>query len=215
MFNQWLKDMLDKLPYLFNVEEGSNIRKLFQLTAEELYECKAGLEKIEHFQDIDTAEGATLDRIGLNVRQLRGQASDEIYRILIKSKIARNLSTGDINTIIRVLSITLDVDYEEIRIEELYADEFEPEPAAISLIRVPFAKLNEIGMSAVAFGRIVNTMVAAGVRVSVIDVAGSFQFSESGDLEYGEDSGFGDEVLEIGGFFGDVYQPEDDPEFPV
>ena len=53
--------------------------KLLGIVAGELQEARETIEKVDLWRDIDKAEGATLDRIGLNVQQLRGQATDPVY----------------------------------------------------------------------------------------------------------------------------------------
>src|SRR5690606_40463808 len=97
---------------------------------------------------------------GRVVLQPRGVARDEVYRILLKSKIARNLSTSDINTVISFLAVALYVEPSEIKIEEMYNDPFEPEPAAIKLIQLPIKTINEAGMDPQHMAMIIQRTVA-------------------------------------------------------
>lgn len=215
---------------------GSNISKLLQIVASELEDIHATLVGTEDWRDIDQAEGAVLDRIGFNVEQFRGGADDGIFRVLIKSKIGRNRSDGTIDKMIDVLSIALGADPSEIQIEETYTDLIAPEPAAISLISIPFAKLLEIGMSGAQFGQLVAKMTAAGVGVKSIEFFGTFELSSQYDaLENDTDIGFGQLVIlegfgtedygsgtyggsyEIigGGTLGAIYRPGVDDELPI
>ena len=109
------------------------------------------------------------------------------------------MSDGAINTIIRVLSIALQVEPEEIISKELW----ETEPAVIH-VSVPTEVLNASGFSFSQFGRLVNRVVAAGVRAYVL-LKGTFQFSET--LTTDDEKGFSDNDQLIGGYFGAVYDP--------
>ncbi len=124
-----LSDYFDKTP-------DSNISKLMSIFAAEAKEVKATNDRIRQWRNIDDAEGDGLDLIGQNVNQPRGIATDEVYRILLKSKIARNLSDGTIDMIIQVLAILLSVDHKMIKIKEKWNDSEEPEPAAIKVIEL-------------------------------------------------------------------------------
>lgn len=207
--------MIERLTDNYNKDPESKVGKLIRLLAEQLEDLQQTFRRIEEWRDIDRAEGQTLDRIGKVVIQQRGVATDEVYRILLKSKIARNLSTGDINTIIRVLAVALDVDYSEITIEELYNDPLEPEPAAIKVIQLPLKRINEAGMSPQHFAQIVQRTVAAGVRVGIIELTGTFEFSSGDEVEMDQGAGFSNEEQMIGGYFGYVYSPGEVAELPI
>src|ERR1044072_5972294 len=169
-----LKDMLRRFTDAYNKDPESNLGKLISIMHSQMAVLDNTLQEIDKRRDINYASGETLDRIGTNVVQDRGAATDEIYRVLIKSKIARNFSTSDTNTIIQVLSLALDAEPNEIKIKAKWNDPEEPEPAAIRLIKVPTRRLNEVGISPVQFGQIIQQTVAAGVRVAEIELTGTF-----------------------------------------
>lgn len=207
-------DIIARLTDVFVKSPDSNLGKLCGIMADQLRRVQETNDRIRRWRDIDQAKGKTLDMIGSNVGQPRGAATDEVYRIMIKSRIARNLSTADINTIIRVLAIALDADYSEIKIEEMYNDPVSPEPSAIKVIQMPLAKLNEAGMTPNQFGKIVKRTVAAGVRVGVIELTGTFTFGAApGEID--NNAGFGDIDGTIGGYFGAVYDPGQDTDLPI
>jgi hypothetical protein len=208
------QDLISRLTDYFAKDPNSNIGKLLAIFAEQFNDLEETQERMRDWRSIDSAEGATLDRIGTNVVQSRGPANDEVYRILIKSKIARNLSTGDINTIIRVLSVALDADPSAITIHETYNDPDEPEPAGISIIQVPLDQINLAGMSPSQFARIVQRTVAAGVRVGVIELTGTFEIGSIAD-NFDVDKGFSDVDGVDGGLLGYALVPEDDPDLPI
>ena len=213
-----LQKMLRRITDNYNKDPDSNVGKLLNIAATEIEDLEETADKIRLWRDIDEAEGETLDRIGYNVQQWRGQATDPVYRILIKSKIARNLSDGSINTVIGTLAITLDTEHKEIEVRELWGDPSEPEPAAI-FISVPTQRLNEIGFGLTQFGRLCNRIVAAGVKADVL-LQGTFQFSSDYDsVNTDSEKGFNElvngEPGKIGGYFGAVYDPADDPDLPI
>ncbi|PDO11566.1 MAG: hypothetical protein BLM47_00040 [Candidatus Reconcilbacillus cellulovorans] len=209
-----VQDMLRRLTDVFRKDPDSNIGKLMAIFAEQLQKLEQTVQRVEEWRDIDKAEGTTLDRIGENVGQPRGVATDEIYRILIKSKIARNLSKGDINTIITVLATALNTDPSEIRIVEMYNDPIAPEPATISIIQLPLKRINEVGMDPTQFARIVQRTVAAGVRVGVIELVGTFEYGSIGDPPDPE-RGFADINQTFGGTLGAAYSPGNVPDLPI
>lgn len=155
-----VKSIVSRFVDYFDKQPNSNISKLMKIFSDELQVLNTTTERVGDWRDIDNAEGQALDDIGTNINQHRGVATDEVYRILLKSKIARNLSDGSINTIIRVLAVALSVPFDQIKIQEKWNDPVEPEPAAIKVIEMPLAKINEAGLDPVNFMRIVQKTVA-------------------------------------------------------
>ncbi|PZD96481.1 hypothetical protein DNH61_07810 [Paenibacillus sambharensis] len=209
-----MKKMLDLLTDVYDKSPVSNIGKLFQIGARELQRLQTTLERIGHWRDIDQAQGKTLDRIGENVLQPRGSAADEVFRILIKSKIARNLSRGTVDTIIAVLSTVLDCRPSEIRIKELFHDPLQPQPAAISLIQLPVDRLNRVGMNPEQFAQIIQKTVSAGVSVGHIELTGTFSYGAVGE-ESDSEAGFSDLEQTVGGTLGAVYSSSTTGKLPI
>lgn len=208
--------LLEKLTDNYNKDPKSVLGKLLKIFADELTEVRNTLKKTKEWRDVDNAEGYGLDRIGFNVRQFRGMAPDEIYRVLIKSRIARNRSDGSINTIIQVLSMALGAETSDIKIVEGYTDPDDPEPASIKVMELPIKKILEIGMTAEQFGRMAAKTTAAGIGVKEIQMYGTFQFSSLlAEPETDIDTGFADVNMTQGGTLGMIYQPAIDIEFPL
>ncbi|MNY05308.1 hypothetical protein D3C86_1380240 [compost metagenome] len=114
-----------------------------------------------------------------------------------------------------MLALALNCDYKDIRIQEKFNDPAEPEAAAISLIRVPIKRLNEVGMSPMQFGQIIQRTVAAGVRVALVELSGTFQLSTKyAELETGP-IGLADLDMTTGGTLGEVYVPGYDYGLPI
>lgn len=208
-------DLIKKLMDIFAKAPNSNLSKLLSIAADQLRDVQETLQKIEEWRDIDKAKGTTLDLIGGNVVQKRGAATDEVYRIMIKTKIARNLSKGDVNTIIRVIAMAVGADYSEVKIRQKFNDPVDPEPAALSLMQLPLNRLNESGIELSQFVQIIQKTVAAGVRVNSVELTGTFQYASQYDqLETG-DTGFADIDMTTGGTLGELYESGDDYELPI
>jgi len=208
------KAIVNRFADYFNKHPNSNISKLMRIFSDELLELNTTTQRVSDWRDIESAEGVTLDDAGTNINQPRGVATDEVYRILLKSKIARNLSDGSINTIIQVLATALSVPTTQIKIQEKWNDELEPEPAAIKLIELPLAKINEAGLDPTNFVRIVQKTVAAGVKVGIIELTGTFELGTT-TIVVDDLKGFGNIEGTIGGYFGAVYTPSTDQELPI
>jgi hypothetical protein len=210
-----VKDIIRRLMDVFTKDPESNLGKLLNIMTEQLSALNDTQDRIRAWRDIDQAQGTTLDKTGTVVNQPRGVATDEVYRILIKSKIARNLSTGDINTIIQVLSTALNTSPSDIQIKEMWNDPYAPEPAAISVIKIPISIVNQVGISPTQFARIVQKTVAAGVRVGAIELSGTFQFASGNTVESDGNSGFANVSGSTGGTLGFVYSPGEDNDLPI
>ncbi|MGG0666977.1 DUF2612 domain-containing protein [Lederbergia citrisecunda] len=162
------KDIVRRFVDYFDKRPESNISKLISIFSEELEEAKGTNDFVRAWRSIDNAEGSTLDRIGEDVKQLRGVATDEHYRIALKAKIARNLSDGTMDSIINILSLVLSVPRNTVKIIEKWNDVRGREYAAIRLVGIPTASLINAGLTISDFVVIIQSVVAAGVKV--IDV---------------------------------------------
>lgn len=198
-------------PSLFAQHE-TRIMRLFRLVGQEIAQLRGAFAKTGAYRDLDSATGATLDRIGRNVRQFRGALSDETYRVLIKGKIARNLSRGDVNSVKRVLAVTLGVEPSDIVVEPLWAAAI-PEPAAV-VITTSLDALANAGLSPKQFAQISQLVVAAGVRVQSL-FEGTFQFAAGDQPEMDPDTGFADEDQTFGGTLGAWFDPGEAPLLPL
>jgi len=210
-----VRDMLNKLTDHYTKSPQSNIGKLLSIVNGQLDDLDQTLETMQLWRDIDLARGTTLDHIGQNVVQPRGAASDEVYRVLIKSKIARNLSRGDINTLIRVIAISVNAEFSEIEIHEKHADPSDPEPAAISLLRLPFSRISASEIDVRQFTRIMQKTIPAGVRVDAVELQGTFSFASGDEVEMDTSAGFADPDQTTGGTLGAVFTPAEEIDLPI
>jgi hypothetical protein len=206
-------DVLGKLSDHFKKNPDSNLGKVFTVFSEQLKDIEVTNTTIREWKSIDNAKGYGLDVIGKELNQPRGIATDEIYRVLLKSKNARNRSNGDINTMIRVLALALNTEYENILIREQWNDPVDPQEAAISLIELPIKQLNEVGLEPSQFAAIVKRTAAAGVKVSAIELTGTFEFGST--LTTDSEKGFSDINGTTGGYFGAVFVSGQNQELPL
>lgn len=210
------KDFLSKLTDAFTKSEKSNIGKLFIIVDQQISVLTNALEKTEEWRDIDNAQGKTLNKLGENVGQNRGQTTDEIYRVLIRGKVARNSSDGTINKIIHAIAKSLNCNYKDIQIinanDSSSSDEHEP--AAIIIKKIPLAALNAVGLSTSQFLQLVNALKPAGVRVAYITLEGSFSFAK-GTIEETSLEGFSELEQLSGGTLGGLFTPKNDFKLPI
>lgn len=98
----------------------TNIGKLFSLLGYGFDVIQENAERVRLWDNLDQAQGKSLDRYGANYGVYRGEASDEIYRVMIKVKILSMLSAGNLDTIINAAAILFDVKNSRIEIEEIF-----------------------------------------------------------------------------------------------
>lgn len=91
--------LIRRLPDTYAKQKSSRLFRLFRVIAAQFAQVRTALQTTERYRDIDQAAGYTLDLLGANVGQDRGQVSDYTYRGLIKGRIARNLSSGEFRTL--------------------------------------------------------------------------------------------------------------------
>lgn len=201
--------MIKRFTSNYNKSPLSNVSKISKIITDEMQELKDLFIKIELYNDVDNAKGKGLDDLGANIRQYRGEVSDELYRVLIKSKIARNNANGTLNNILDVLSLSLNADKNTIKLSE----GTNPNYYSINITEVPIAVLNEIGMSVTQLGRLIKTMTGAGITLESVAFSGTFEYVN--ELVNDINLGYGDVDMTNGGTLGDVYQSANDNNLPL
>lgn len=209
MSNEVLDKFVERLTDSYSKNPESNVYKLMSIAAGIIQENEDTLNRIGDWRDVDQAEGVALDMLGQNVRQNRGQAPDEVYRILIKSKIKRNLSNGSINTLIDFLSFILQIPKTSVKVNELWKV---GQPADLK-IDIPLNVINATGLSRKQFGTLINLVTVAGVNAEVL-FEGTFSFSSVYDASETSAEGFADDAGTTGGTLGDAFDPAVDYELP-
>lgn len=100
--NKLYKRAFNRLPERFR--KPNNEKLYYVLYHDGFDNIYTGLESVRDSRNIDKAYGKSLDLLGANVGQFRNGEDDDLYRLLIKTRIIANLSIGDIPTINRVMS---------------------------------------------------------------------------------------------------------------
>lgn len=213
MAEDYCIDLLRLLPDTFTKEVPSNIHEIIKIACQIDSDIKATLNKTVTWRNIEEAKGSTLDMIGKSVGQKRGKVSDEVYRVLIRARIARNSSDGTINSMLNALALSLNTTPDKIRIKALYN---EGQPASIMIDGIPIDELNRTGLTANEFGYLAQTIAAAGVKVTSIDLSGTFQLSsQPGTLENSLDFGLAPLDQSTGGTLGAVFDPNSQGDLPI
>lgn len=196
--------MVRRLPDTYNKEQESRITRLFRIVGQQVTELQRTLRTTERQRDIDQARGATLDAIGRNVSQGRSGLSDAAYRVMIKAKIARNLSPGDVDGIKHTVAAMLNIKADDVGVRQMWLAT-PPEPAAVE-VHAPLHALERFGLSPEQFATIVQSIVAAGVRASTW-LGGTFELSE--ELEQDAERGLADDEMTFGGTLSGYYDLDD------
>lgn len=208
-----LKDFVSMLTDVFNKTVGSNISNLFQIVSDEYDDLQTTLNTVQQWRAIDHASGTTLDDMGDDMNQPRGQATDEIYRIMLKAKLVRGDSDGTYNKIIDSLAKTLNCPPSDFTVMSS-VEQGEGEPMAIIVDKAPLNELNAVGMSGNQFAQIVQEVVAGDVSVTRTIVQGTFAFA-NGETPETSVNGFSDVNQTSGGTLGGVFTPTDNYELPI
>lgn len=207
------KDIMSLFTDHFRKDKDSNLYKLISLFSDELQLIKETNTLMVEWRDIDKAKGKTLDLIGSNLNQARGVANDEVYRILLKSKIARNLSDGTVDTIINVIATALSAETKEIKIKESW-EVSETDKPGLELMQLPLTRLLASGIDPTNFVAIIQKTVASGVEVKNIELEGTFELGTVA-LTYDEHKGLGDLNGTLGGQLGAMYSLDDIKALPI
>lgn len=196
MVTQFNLDLPAKnLPDAYSKAPDSNNAKILEIEKSAVDVLREAAEAIYESLDIDKAYGKTLDLYGDMIGQLRGAATDEQLLILIKNRIIRNLANGDHTSVVNAICATFGCDPSDVLLTEL--DEF----CKVTLEGVPIAKLVESNIDIETAVQIVFGLMPVGVFVEAASFSGTFEFA-SGELEYDEKAGFGNEDQTVGGFLG-------------
>ncbi|MGG1443519.1 hypothetical protein ABE354_16020 [Brevibacillus laterosporus] len=143
-----LKDFVARLTDNYTKDPDSNMGKIIRLFQEQIQQLDQSFSVIADNRDENQAAGKWLDTIGKEVGQPRGKAADEVYRMLIKSKRAKNRSHGEINTIIQVLADALQVPVSDVKVVELFNSDLLKEPAAFLVKVKGYEQLNKTTIDA-------------------------------------------------------------------
>lgn len=188
-------NLVKNLPDTYRKTPDSNNAKLFEVEKSVTDLLREDISAIYDSLDIDLATGATLDLYGEMLGQERGAATDEQFRALLKSRIIRNLSGADHDSVVNAICITFGCDPADVLLTETDGK------CEVMLDGIPYASINRINIDANTAIQIVKTLMPAGVGFSSLNFSGTFEFGST-EMEYDENKGFADEAQTIGGTLG-------------
>ncbi|WP_408956242.1 hypothetical protein [Natroniella sp. ANB-PHB2] len=210
-----LKEYLNRLPDAFLKITDSNLGKFLKIFVDEITEIEGAKDEVKEVSRLEDAYGNSLDLHGGNVGQLRGQAHDDLYRLLIRSKVQSNLSGGNVNEIIDYIVTLLQIDRDDIELIEPDWDADAYEEASFE-IKIPLEVISNLLVTIDQFTTVVNRLAGAGVRPYLVG-EGTFQlvepnFDENNEYDpiIDENIGLADEEQTYGGTLSAVYQPPEE-----
>lgn len=199
---------VDNLPDAYRKSESSNNYKILDISQSAINLANNDIEDIFESLDLENAYGKTLDLYGEMFNQPRGLASDAQYRVLIKSRIMRNLLNGSYNSMLKAALLIFNCNPEDFSLEE------SENPATVDLVVLPLASIIRSGFSASQAIQIIKLLVPIGVKVNSINLEGTFEFCDGeNDSVYDENKGFAisEDDQSIGGFLGHLSSGDEDP----
>ena len=201
---------VDNLPDVYRKDTSSNNYKILNIQKIEIDGIKEDTEDVYNTLDLDQATGKTLDLYGDMLGQVRGYATDDQYRVMIKSRIVRNLMTGSLDSIINAGCLMFGCDPSEMHIIE------DESPAAVKIISLPYRVINYVGLSASQVVELIIKLVPVGITVKSAELQGTFEFGTT-DSEYDEEKGFAISEADqsIGGYLGYIYSAENEQPLPI
>ena len=210
MITQFNREALEKnLPDAYRKTPDSNNAKILAIEKSETDKLRANIRALWDSLDLDNVGGTTLDLYGATVGQERGKATDDQYRVLIKSRIVRNLSNGDYNSIVRMMAVVFGCDPSEIVLTETET------PCHVRVDELPFGALNKAVIGLGTALKIIREVMPAGVLLESVQFTGTFEFSGGTTLVYDEAAGFSNAAQTIGGYFGYISDGIDASDLPV
>nr|DAY61033.1 MAG TPA: Protein of unknown function (DUF2612) [Caudoviricetes sp.] len=206
---RFLEEYEKNLPDYYRKSPESNNFKILSVEKHTITDFKQDMEKIFQSLNLDTASGKTLDLYGETVNQPRGLATDAQYIMMIRSKIMRNISSGDYPSVVRAICRTFDCEASQVFIQE------KDTPCTVELVVLPISVINKAGLTTRQTVQLIKQILPVGVSIESVVFEGTFCFSDRLD-EYDAAAGFRDDSLGIeGGHFGIVYGEDDEKLLPI
>ena len=204
------EELIKNLPDCYRKDEESNNYKLLNIFDYYIEKMRSAAEETREKIKLDNATGKTLDLYGEMVGQVRGQATDDQFRMLIKTKIVRNICSGSHKSMVDSLAAILNCKSSDISIKDT-----PDKMCSVTIGNVPLGAVLTAGMSTSQFEMLIKSLLPAGVTFEPFTYDGTFTFSTV-DNEYNEAEGFSDvEGGDIGGYLGVVAGAENDIILPI
>lgn len=172
----------------FVKRRDSNFAKLLRLYASLHDNFVRGASILSSANDLHTASGVALDRIGGIVGVERAGRDDESYRKRIIIQIGQNFSDGTINKVIEVLALTLNTDKKNIQISSEWEN---GQSATLRIKSIPYDVINASDFSPAEISEIVRSVIASGIGLGEVVFDGTFKYSQQSTVpQYDGKTGF-------------------------
>lgn len=231
-FNNHVKNLPDcydkKEEIIINgkvTQKASNNFNILETERISVNEFKNDLYEIFSSQDIDNnvssdpnIKNKTLDLYGERVGQLRGVATDNQYLRMIKSKVFRNLSNGTYPSVIHAICVTFGCDPTDVKILQKANDDGTQISCVVEVVKLPLQNVTESGLSLNQTIKILESLLPVCVTVEATYFEGTFEFAANEEEAkiLAPTKGFNtSEETDVGGYFGLIYNKEDEPDLPI
>jgi len=191
------------LPDSYAKSEDSNNYKILAIGRGTSDGLEKDIADVFESLDLEKATGKTLDMFGEAVNQPRGVATDEQYRLMILSRVARNFSTGSYPSVLATMCIIFSATPDQIFIEEL-----DDAICTVKVTKLPFDSLNHANMSEGQAMAIIKQLLPVCITLESVNFEGTFEFSDL-EAEYYPDRGFD------GGYFGILNAFSEEQDLPI
>lgn len=199
----------------YSKSKSSANYKLLATVMPEFDELLVAIRDVCKSIDMDFAFGQTLTNIAKNVNQERGNVNDDVLRVLMKAKIAGDMSDGTVDTLLSVVSFIFGGDEaaDQAQVFEMFNDPINPEPAAVRII-APIDTILSVDITVNQFIQLMLRVKAGGVGIYA-DLLGTFEFGT--EEQYGPEyeTGFADDEQTVGGTLSALFEPEDSTPLPI
>lgn len=217
------------LPDSFAKRESSNNYKILLAEKLSVEDLSNASEMAYKTLDIDldvsgasetekTLFSKTLDLYGEMLNQPRGIATDEQYRLMLKSKIMQSISGGDFNSVIKAICMTFNCSAFDVVIVET------DKPCTVLVEKLPTGTIAKAGLTTAQSMQMIRRLMPAGVNVESFSFDGTFEFcATEADMKAddGATKGFTDTEANmkneeaLGGYLGAVYNDDDSSLLPI
>lgn len=208
-------NLAKNLPDCYKKDKTSNNYKILEIERCATADLRKCLYEIESILDIENAKGAVLDAYGERFGQPRGRATDEQYRVMIKSKIVRSLSGCSYKGIVDAICFSFGCSPDDV-----YIAESETDPMTVSVEKAPLTEIINAGFTTMQAYQVIKSLLPAAIELESVSFEGTFEFSDRED-DYDETAGFADIEGEpfdedvIGGYLGAAESELDDAVLPI
>lgn len=203
------ENYVKNLPDCLNKLKDSNNYKILETVRQSLDGLFVDMQSVIDSLDIENAKGETLDLYGDMLGQPRGLATDDQYRLLIKSKILMNFTNGSYKSIVNALCVMLDCQPSEIYIRDT------DNPCTVEMAMLPLDVVNRAGLTTKQIMALVDRLLPVGVHFETFLFEGTFVFTELYGIATTTQGFASDDGTIEGGYLGVVNGEEDETVLPI